>query len=548
MTHAIEVSPRSTTSSEAVDDIPLLIAHIQRVGIQRLIDAHFPSPAGGLSLGWVAVLWLAHILSQSGRHIPHLRAWVASHPETLQWLIAQPVRQIDISEGRLRDLLRVLDDDAIWPTFEAALNQHILRVHRLQPERVRLTHSVGLWYITADGTLQFDQSRRWWPGALQVQITLATLDPIGLPAMVWMEPALSLSNGATEPMLNAIRQTRVALPNRSIVFIGNSEISPVHVRAAIHEGNDTYLYLLPPEEALNELQRVVGDAIPVETDANTYEYSQSVCVEQDDRRIEWTERHVLVRSHRQTHDQESELMGRIARAQRELLGLNERKRGKRRPQTMAAMHDAVDGILAEYGVTGLITPHFDEMVDERTVRRYRGRPTTTRVARLVTVSSSVNEAALISARERLGWQVYVTTLSAEALPIDQAVRMYSEPEHVFERMRGRPLSLLPGVIQRTDHIRGLVRFLTIGLRCMKLLDSTARAHAAHLPNSLWQRPGSAMQQSVPTGERLLEAFRDITLTTFSEGQEQHAHLTALSAVQRRVLELLVLSPMTYHVG
>jgi transposase len=154
----------------------------------------------------------------------------------------------------------------------------------------------------------------------------------------------------------------------------------------------------------------------------------------------------------------------------------------------------------------------------------------------------------MSARERLGWQVYVTTLSAEALPLEQAVRVYSEPEHVFERMRGRSLSLLPGVIQRTDHIRGLVRFLTIGLRCMKLLDSTARTHAAHLPNTLWQRPGSGMQQGVPTGERLLEAFRDITLTTFSDGQEQHAHLTALSAVQRRVLELLALSPMTYHVG
>jgi transposase len=383
---------------------------------------------------------------------------------------------------------------------------------------------------------------------LQVQITLATLDPLGLPAMVWMEPALSLSNGATEPILNAIQQTRVALPHRSIVFIGNGEISPAHVRAAIHEGADTYLYLLPPEETLNELQRVVGDAIPVETDANAYEYNQAVCVEQDGRRIEWTERHVLVRSHRQTHDQESELMGRIARAQRELLGLNERKRGKRRPQTMAAMQDAVDGILAEYGVIGLISPLFDEMVDERTVRRYRGRPTTTRVARLVTVSSSVNDAALMSARERLGWQVYVTTLSAEALPIDQAVRVYSEPEQVFERLRGRPISLLPGVIQRTDHIRGLVRFLTIGLRCMMLLDSTARTHAAYLPNTLWQRPGSGMQQGVPTGERLLEAFRDITLTTFSDGQEQHEHLTALSAVQRRVLELLALSPMTYHVG
>ncbi|MDZ4720235.1 MAG: hypothetical protein SH847_17415 [Roseiflexaceae bacterium] len=543
MSHAIEVSPRPTTSSESVDDIPLLMAHIQRLGIQRLIDAHFPSVTGGLSLGWVAVLWLAHILSQSGRQMPHLRTWIACHPETLHWLINQPVRQNDASDGRLRDVLRALDDDANWSIFEASLNQQILRLHRLRPERIRLSHSVGLWYITSDGTLQFDQSRRWWPGALQVQITLASLDPIGLPATVWMEP----SHGSNEPLLNAILQTRIALPGRPILFIGNGEFSPAHIRAAIHQGSDTYLYLLPPAETLIELQHIVGDTLPTSASANAYERSQLMCVEQDGHMIEWTERRLLVRSHRQSHDQETELMGRIVRAQRELLSLNERKRGKRRPQTMAAMREAVDGILAEYGVTGLIKPSFDEVVDERSVRRYRGRPTTIRVARLVTVSSSVDEAELVATRERLGWQVYATTLSAEPLPLDQAVRGHSEPEQAFERMRGRPLSLLPGVIQRSDHIRGLVRFLTIGLRCMVLLDTTARAHVSDLPNSFWQRPGSGVQQGIPTGERLLEAFRDITLTSFSDGHEQHYHLTALSTVQRRVLEILALSPTTYQV-
>jgi transposase len=363
--------------------------------------------------------------------------------------------------------------------------------------------------------------------------------------MVWLSPTES----PDDLWLDAIRQTRAALPDRQLIFIGSSELSAVQVRASIQQTADAYLCMLSHNEAVAELQHAIVAQPELFADRlahNMYERSVVVQAELLDGMLEWTERRLLIRSHRQAADQESELLARLGRAQRELLDLNERKRGKRRPQSLQAMREAAATILDEHGVTGLVALRFDEAVDERTVRRYRGRPTTTRVARLVTVSSSIDEAALAAVREQLGWQVYVTTMSAEALPIEQAARTHGEAAQAFERMRGRPLSLPPGLLQRGDHMRGLVRMLAIGLRAMALLDATARTRVADMPGLVWQRTGAMNQPTTPVGERLLEAFREITLTAFSDGQEYHYHLTALSAVQRRVLELLMLSSETYH--
>jgi hypothetical protein len=59
------MSETLTITSERVDDIPLLLAQLERMGLQPLLDAHVPTHGNwvGLSLGWVTVSWLTHILS-----------------------------------------------------------------------------------------------------------------------------------------------------------------------------------------------------------------------------------------------------------------------------------------------------------------------------------------------------------------------------------------------------------------------------------------------------------------------------------------------------
>jgi transposase len=52
--------------TERVDDIPLLLEQMQRMGLSTLLDEHFPTHGNwqGLSLGWVTTIWLSSILAR----------------------------------------------------------------------------------------------------------------------------------------------------------------------------------------------------------------------------------------------------------------------------------------------------------------------------------------------------------------------------------------------------------------------------------------------------------------------------------------------------
>lgn len=73
-------------SSERVDDIPVLLTQIEHMGIQKLIDKHFPRHGNwqGQSIGEVTVIWLTHILSQADHRLNHVQAWADKRLETLK--------------------------------------------------------------------------------------------------------------------------------------------------------------------------------------------------------------------------------------------------------------------------------------------------------------------------------------------------------------------------------------------------------------------------------------------------------------------------------
>ena len=62
-------------TTERVDDIPLLLAQLKRMGVQELMDEYFPTHGNwqGLSLGHIAVVWLIHILSQADHRLSHVQ-------------------------------------------------------------------------------------------------------------------------------------------------------------------------------------------------------------------------------------------------------------------------------------------------------------------------------------------------------------------------------------------------------------------------------------------------------------------------------------------
>lgn len=264
----------------------------------------------------------------------------------------------------------------------------------------------------------------------------------------------------------------------------------------------------------------------------------------------WTERRLVVRSVRQAQAAEAALRARVAKAIAQIEGLNQRGRGKKRFETVSALRQAVVAIVQRYGVDHLVwfrlTPH----VTARPVRAYRGQPARVDHDRHATSEVRVDEAALEATLARLGWRVYGTNQPMASLSLAQAVRAYRsayQVERSFGRLKGRPLSLTPMYVERDDHATGLIRLLSIALRVLTLLECVGRRQlataGAHLAGLYAGNPKRATDR--PTAERLLEAFQDITLTIIKGPQQTACHVTALSPLQQRILEVLDFSSALY---
>jgi hypothetical protein len=65
--------------TERMDDIPLLLTHMQRMHLAELLDKHIPTHGQrkGLSVGELSVVWLAHIHTP-GRSSDESRARVGN--------------------------------------------------------------------------------------------------------------------------------------------------------------------------------------------------------------------------------------------------------------------------------------------------------------------------------------------------------------------------------------------------------------------------------------------------------------------------------------
>src|SRR5712691_9890215 len=264
----------------------------------------------------------------------------------------------------------------------------------------------------------------------------------------------------------------------------------------------------------------------------------------------WPERRLVVRSVRQAHAAEAALRARVAKALAQIEALNQRGRGKKRFETVSALRQAVVAISQRYGVDDLVwfrlTPH----VPSRPVRAYREQPARVDHDHDATVEVCVDEAAVEATVRRLGWRVYGTHHPGESLSREQAVLAYRsayQVERSLGRLKGRPLSLTPMYVQRDDHATGLLRLLSIALRVLTLLACVGRrqlaAEGAKLAGLYAGNP--RRETARPTAERLLEAFQAITLTIIEGPQQTDRHLSPLSPLQQRILEVLGFASALY---
>jgi transposase len=555
------MTERLTLTTERVDNIPLLLAQLERMGVQALLDEHFPTHGNwvGLSLGWVSVLWLTHILSEADHRLNHVKPWAEQRLHTLREGTGQLVHPLDVSDDRLATVLETVSDDPRWNAFEGALNQHVLRVYDLEPACVRLdsTTASGHWTVTEDGLFQFGHSKDHRPDLPQVKVMVSALDPLGMPVATDVIPG----QRADDPLyLPAIARVRESLGRCGLLYVGDCKMGALETRACIQAEGDYYLcplaerqllptvlagYLAPVwtgEQALTRIRRPQQDGTP-ELIAEGFERLEPVTAEVAGQLHRWLERRLVIRSCQLAQAGERGLRARLAKAQAAVTALNQHGRGQRRCPDPSVLREAVAAILARYRVQGLLHIRYKEQLWQRPLRRYGLRAATVQLEWDVQVTVSLDQEAVAAAVRQLGWRVYVTTQPPAQLSLQEAVLAYRSEylvERAMGRLKGRPLSLTPMYLERDDHATGLIRLLSIGLRVLTLLEFGVRRRLATAKTTLaGLYVGNPKRATAhPTAERLLEAFQGLTLTLIREGRRWRRHLTPLSRVHQRILALL----------
>jgi transposase len=554
--------------TERVDDIPLLLAHMQHMNLANLLDKHIPVHGNrkGLSLGNVITVWLAHILSEANHRMNHVQAWSTRRLETIRGSGLSSFDSSDMTDDRLADALRMLSSDVHWVAFEQELMGNLVRVYDMQKECVRVDTTTAKSYaeVNEQGLLQFGHSKDHRPDLGQLKIVLASLDPLGMPLATEVLSGECADDPVYEPIIARVRD---GLQKTGLLYVGDCKMAALQTRASIQFHGDFYLCPLsavqvPPNQIQKEVDKLkiqatqltkvehVNDKGECVCIAQGYEISQNLTAEVSGHLETWTERRFLIQSTSGAEAAKHYLLERLGKAEKAIQNIIVRKQGKQRVTNRIEIDEAIQKIVEKFRVEGLLINIVNEEIYEKPIRSYKGKLPEIRQEVTYTIKSERNEEALAYAIDHLSWRVYATNQKTDGITLEQAVEAYRDEyrvERCFERVKGHPLSLTPMYVQRDDHRVGLVRLLTIALRVLTLLEGVVRKNLQEQKKELagLYAGNPKRRTDQPTAEHLLKAFDEVTLTTVYTSSFVQRHITQLSSLQKQILSLLGFMPAIY---
>jgi transposase len=562
--------------TERVDDVALLIGQMSMMGLPEILDRHIPRhwKQRGLSWGWTASIWLAHILTEGDHRKVAVEVYVKGMHHTLSRLTAQVIQPLDFSDDRLSHLLTHLSKPKYWHRIERDLNERSIEVHALPAAVIRCdaTTVSGAHEVTAAGLLQFGHSKDD-PTRPQIKVMLGSLDPLGMPLATDVLSGERADDGLYLPLIERIRH---GLQRPGLLFVGDCKMSAFDTRAYLAQHQDCYLSPLPltggtaeamgawittgvrkgEAGALTRIWRTNdrGDEVLA---AEGYEFARTCGAPDGDGA--WSERVLVVRSPRHASQQAAGLEKRLRQAETQLTALTPpRGRGKRQITDEATLMGAIDGVLTTHRVEELLRVVWVKQVEQTTHYVGRGRGAANREQRVTEhiryhiTQIARQEDTLAARRQRFGWKAFVTNADSTRLSLQDAVLSYRNEyrvERIFQRLKSR-VHIAPLFVKRNEQIEGLTYLLTLGVRVLTVTEFVLRRALAQEQARL---PGlhpenKHKRTDMPTAERILKAFSDVSLTIIQNvaGEDILRRLTPLSAVQEAILQRLGLGTNLYR--
>lgn len=555
----------ATIKTERIDDIPLLLQLQSKMGIgvviSEVIRGH--GNRAGMSIGALIMIWLSYILSESDHRMSELEVWASGQLVMLRALMPDDVEIKDFTDDRLADILRLLSDDEDWEKIEINLGQRLIRVYQLGNGLVRLDSTAVAVYHDQEDSLLFrhGHSKDHRPDLAQFKAMLATLDPLGMPLATLVVGGNEADDGLYLP---AISRAQAILGKGSRLYVGDSKMAALDIRAKIANAKDYYLMPLPQTgnnpKLLKEMVLAVGQnkqslqlvhvpsTVKLKPDVTAlgYELLRSQQAIADG--IQWQERVLAIFSPSLALQQRRGLQKRLAKAEQQLLALTQ---AKGQWQEQCQLESAAHAIIKQYKIEGLLELQYENVVETVDKRKYGERPAHSEQTIIYKLNVKRNLPAISLTHRLMGWRLYASNCPTPQLNFQQAVEAYRgapRMEHNFSRLKGKPLGIRPLYVHREDHTKGMVRLLSLALRVLTVTEFVVRQALSLADTTLsgLYSGNPKRQTSQPTTERLLKAFRSITLTIVCLPNQLISHITPLSELQKQILNLLGLSAAIYQ--
>jgi transposase len=558
---------------ERVDDVPVIIGMGRQLGLDTILNHHLGTHGlqQGMDNGQLALGWLGYILSQGDHRKSAVQEWANDNAQMLGKLLGRPIREVEFSDDRLGGVLSRLSKDGVWKDIEKALWAATVTVYGIEMTGVRLdsTTSYGYHQPQEEGVMQYGgHSKDHRPDLPQLKLMASAAEPSGHMIACDVEPGQRADDPLYVPLIKRVRDI---LGQRGLLYAGDVKMAALATRAHLAFHQDYYVVPLPMTgTTASEFEQWVDRIVDGEQIATLvwddgrliaagYEFERTHTAVVEKQPLTWRERVLVVRSSAMAKRQSAQLEKRLVKAQAKLKALTpEPGRGKRQIRTESRLHAAVDHVLEQYDVQGLLTVEWKR--EETTTLRYHGpgrpgpnRPAHTETrARYVITAVQRDQAAIVARSYRLGWRAYATNAPAQRLPLAQAIVHYRGGwclERDFHLVKDLPLGLSPLFVWKEDQIKGLVRLLTLALRLLTLIESQVRRGLAEdqvtLAGLYEGQPNRTTNR--PTGKRILKAFAraKIALIRVELLDGTRWHITPLLPLHKQIMKYLHL-PMALY--
>jgi transposase len=561
---------------QRVDTIPLIIAMLTKMGVEKVIDSVFTQHGNwsGLSYGQLTVLFVTYVLHSLTHRFSGMESWVNQHKAVIERVTGWQVGEKDATDDRLGRLSEVLGgNDEDIAQCQDRMGQGIIGAYKLPTQIVRYdTTSFNVYHHPdngKNGILEFGHSKNYRSDLLQFKQGLATLDPAGVPIL----SETFCGNRADDPCyLPAWRRMVKTIGSADFLFIADCKAASLQTRSAIDHEKGYYLFPLPmtgetprhikalvlnPDQACQEIvlapkqdqddvDRVVGKGFVVNQPMEARLENGAV--------HQWQERWMVSCSHAHAKRREKSFQDRLDKAEDKLSKLKAKTK-----DTADSFRIKAGKILQALSIEEYLRVEINETVTTQKKYIGKGRPGPKTPFEMVDIRSLTpvvhrNEEAIEQFRLLAGWRIFVTNVCEGTMTLNQSTQYYRDEwlvERGFHRFKKGHIPALPLFLRLPERIKGLMLMLTIALQVLTLMEFVSRMELSKSGEPISGLvPGNPkMKTNRPTAERLLSQFDNLHLLLEEKGKKISGVMVEdLTFLQKKILSILQLPEKIYDLS